>query len=345
MKANYFKFLPSITTSAVILLILYLSFLVLKPLLFVILISTVFSIFLNPVYEWLFLHLKRRALSAFISIFLLLLCIIFPVLLISGGIAEEARTLIDNLQKNPTLLNDIRNYIIEKAKYYGLPSEVTQFNLQDEAVTLLTTIVRNIGSSIVYAGSAILNTFFVLIITFFFLIHKKNINSYLMRIQLIPKEYFIQFQNRIIELVNGIVRGNLLIAVMQSAIGMLGFLMFGLPTPILLGVAYGLLSLIPAIGVALVWVPIAIILFINQGSSVTILFILWFTLTNLAMDNFVSPRIIGRHTKLHQLLIMFAVIGGVAQFGIIGIVLGPVIIALAFVAIGMYNELLKEANN
>ena len=252
---------------------------------------------------------------------------------------QEARVLVKTLQENPTLLDDIGNLVSEKAQYYGLPKEVTQFNLQDEAVVLLKTIIRNIGSSLLYAGSVLLNTFFVLIVTYFFLTQKKRIHSYIISIHIIPRHYFIQFQERIIELVNGVVRGNLLAVVIQIVVGLLGFLMFSLPAPILLGVLYGLLSLVPAVGVALVWIPVSIIVLINHGLFATILFILWFVLTNLAIDNFVSPKIIGSQAKLHQLLIMFSVIGGVQQFGLIGIVLGPVIIALALVAIDMYNEL------
>lgn len=340
---NYFKFLPTLTTTVVIVIILYLSYLILKPLLFVLIISTIFAIFLNPVYEWFHTHTKRQRVSAVVSIFLLFLCILLPIVFILGSVLQEARVLVKTLQENSTLLNDIPKMISEKAQDYGLPKEVTQFNFQQEAIGLLKTIIRNLGSSLVYAGSIILNTFFVAIITFFFLIHKKRISNYLININIIPRYYFILFQDRIIELVNGVVRGNLLIVVIQIVIGIIGFLLFGLPTPILLGVFYGLLSLIPAIGVAIVWVPVAIIILINQGPIISILFVLWFVLTNLTMDNLVAPRIIGRHTKLHQLLIMFSVIGGVQQFGIIGIVLGPVIIALALVAISMYNELVEEA--
>lgn len=127
------------------------------------------------------------------------------------------------------------------------------------------------------------------------------------------------------------------------AIGMTGFLVFNVPAPILLGVVYRLLSLVPSIGVLLVWVPIAIVLFVNHGLFLTLLFISWFVLTNLAVDNLITPKIIGHHTKLHQLLIMFSVIGGIQQFGFIGIVLGPVIVALAFVVVAMYNELVEES--
>ncbi len=342
-RMHYLKFLPGVTTTVVILLLLYLAYLVLKPFLFVIIISIIFSIFLNPVYEWFLIRIKKGAIAAVLSLFLLLLCIFLPISFILGSVVQEARSLVDMLQERPTLLSDIQNAITLQLKSYGLQIDTTQLNLQEEAIGLLKGVIHNIGSYLLYAGSIVLNTFFVLITTFFFLIQKKRICIYLMNLQIVPQHYFIQLQERIVELVNGVVRGNLLVVGMQIAIGTIGFSLFGLSAPILLGVLYGLLSLLPAIGVALVWVPVAVILFINQGLLITILFILWFVLTNLAIDNLIAPKIIGSQTKMHQLLIMFSVVGGVQQFGLIGVVLGPVVVALAFVAIGMYKELVDES--
>lgn len=341
---NYFKLLPGVTTTALILLILYLSYLVLKPFLFVIVIAFIFSIFLNPVYEWFLARIKKKALSAALSLLLLLLFILLPVLFILVNIVQEARGVLDILHENPTLLNDIQNVVTKQLQSYGFTIATAQFSLQEEAVGFLKTLMQNIGSSLLYAGSILLNTFFVLITTFFFLIQKNRIHTYLMNLQVIPQQYLIQLQMRIVELVNGIVRGNLLVVALQIIIGIIGFAVFGLPAPILLGLLYGLLSLLPAIGVLLVWVPVATALFMSNGLPVAILFLLWFVLTNLAVDNFIAPKIIGSQTKLHQLLIMFSVVGGMQQFGFIGVVLGPVIVALAFVAIGMYKELVDESN-
>lgn len=342
-EMHYFKFLPGVTTTALILLILYLSYLVLKPFLFVVVIAFIFSIFLNPVYEWFLARMKKKAVAAALSLLLLLLFVLLPVLFILGNIVQEARGLLDILRGTPTLLNDIQNVVTKQLQSYGFTIDTAQFRLQKEAVDFLKTLMQNIGSSLLYAGSIFLNTFFVLITTFFLLIQKKRIHTYLINLQAIPQHYFIQLQMRIVELINGIVRGNLLVVALQIVIGIIGFAVFGLPAPILLGLLYGLLSLLPAIGVLLVWVPVAIILFINHGLLITILFISWFVLTNLAVDNFIAPKIIGSQTKLHQLLIMFSVVGGMQQFGFIGVVLGPVIVALAFVAIGMYKELVEES--
>ena len=339
---NYSKFLPGITTILVVISILFLSLKVLEPFLFVIIISFILSVFLNPVFEWFHVKLKRPPLAAVMTLLILLLFIILPLAFVLVSIVNEARGLYEQLSDQPTLFADTQNYIESQIKNYGIPIETIEFNLQEQAAGILKTVIQNTGSVLLYAGSFFLNLFFVLITTYFFLLQKKKINSYFMDIKLLPQKNFIALQKRTIEMVNGVVRGNLIVILVQIIAGSVGFFIFGLPATILFGVLYGLLSLVPAIGGFLVWGPTAIILFFVQGPVVALLFAGWFILTNLLIDNFIAPKIIGSQTRLHQILIMFSVVGGVSQFGLVGIVLGPLIIALAFVAIEMYKELLGD---
>lgn len=102
---------------------------------------------------------------------------------------------------------------------------------------------------------------------------------------------------------------------------------------------YGILSLVPAVGALLISIPSAVAIFFLHGPVTALFFIGYFAVTNMIVDNVIAPKIIGNQTKLHQLLIMFSVVGGIQQFGFIGIVLGPVTVALAFVAIEIYKEL------
>lgn len=290
-------------------------------------------------YEWLLRRLKYPVLSAVLTLGVLILFILTPISFILGSIVTEARGLITILQEKPTFLTDIQNFIMQQTRLFGLPSTIAEFNIQNEALGLLKTSIQNIGGSLLFAGSMLLNTFLVLITTYFFLTSKKRIAKYWQDTELISHVHFQKIQTRTIELINGIVRGNLFVVAIQMLIGTIGFLLFGLPAPLLLGMLYGILSLVPAVGALLISVPATIALFFLQGPAAALLFIGYFVLTNIIVDNVIAPKIIGDQTKLHQLLIMFSVVGGIQQFGFIGIVFGPVIVALAFVAIRIYKEL------
>jgi len=340
---NLFKLLPGIPIIAVILFIFYLFYLILRPFLLVLIIAFIFSIFLNNIYGKLLVRVRKPWLAAFLSIFLLMAVIIPPVIFIVGNVVHEAGILVDVLQKDPAKLKSIEDSVINQLSSYGIPVSNLGFSLQEEAVGILKTVGKNLATTLIYAGSVFLNTFFVILTLFFFLIQKNKIKNYLLEAKIIPKRHLITLLNRTVELVNGIVRGNLIVVALQTFIATIGFLIFGLPAPILFGLAYGLFSLLPGIGVLLVWAPIAGVIFFTLGPLTAILFAGWFVISNLLMDYLVAPKIIGDHTKLHQLFILFAVVGGVQQFGIIGIILGPVVVALAFVVLDIYKELVEEA--
>jgi predicted PurR-regulated permease PerM len=341
---NYSKILPGATTILLVAGILYFSYLVLRPFLFILLISLIVSVFLSPVYEWLLRRLKYPSLSAVLALILLVIFILTPVSLILGSVAVQARGLLILIQENPTLLHDAQNFITEQIRILGLPVATWEFNLQNEALGFLKIGLQQIGTSLLFAGSILLSTMLVLITTYFFLTNKNRIVQYLQNTDIISRAHFQRIQTRTTDLINGIVRGNLFVGAIQMLIGAIGFFLFGLPAPLLLGMLYGILSLVPAIGALLVTVPAVITVFFIHGPIMALLFIGYFILTNMIVDNLIAPKIIGSQTKLHQLLILFSVVGGIQQFGFIGIILGPVIVALAFVAIEIYKELVAKTS-
>lgn len=336
---NYLKILPSIATAIIILLVVFLAFLVLKPFLFVIITAFVFAVFLSPFYNWLNKRLKKKSLSAFLTILFLILFVFLPIIFIFTNLLNEARKTIVLLQTKPVIIDNFQMYLTNLAESYGI--SLQDINLHEQLIGFLRAIARNVGNTILHMFTFFLNALLVFITIFFFLVQKERILKYLVEIKFIPERYFVRFQERTIELINGIVRGNLIVIAIQAAIGATGFLIFGIPFPVLLGLVYGLLSLIPSVGVLLVWIPVTALTYFLQGPKSALLLISWFVLSNLTIDNFISPRIIGGQTRLHQLLVMFSVIGGIQQFGIVGIVVGPVIVALSFLAIDIYKELVE----
>ena len=109
-----------------------------------------------------------------------------------------------------------------------------------------------------------------------------------------------------------------------------------------MGSLYGLASLIPVVGITLVWLPAAAYLIATGNLAGGIGIAVWCIVSNLFMDNVISPKIVAGKTRLHPLFILFGVLGGVQLFGLFGIILGPTIIALSFIALEMYRQLLKE---
>jgi predicted PurR-regulated permease PerM len=133
------------------------------------------------------------------------------------------------------------------------------------------------------------------------------------------------------EVARATVKGNLLVAMVQGMLGGLIFWILGLPAPLLWGVVMTVLSLIPAVGAGLVWLPAAIYLYaVGDWVSATVLIAYGVLIIGLA-DNVLRPILVGRDTKLPDWMVLLSTLGGIAMVGINGFVVGP-LIAVLFVA-------------
>jgi predicted PurR-regulated permease PerM len=140
--------------------------------------------------------------------------------------------------------------------------------------------------------------------------------------------------------VGATVYGSLLIAAIQGALGFFIFWVLGLPAPLLWGVVMFFLSMIPMAGAFLVWAPAAIYLALSGALTQALVLTAWGVLVVGAIDNVLSPRLVGKRACMHELLIFFGVLGGIDVFGVIGVVLGPVLVAVTLALL----EMVRQAN-
>ncbi len=147
---------------------------------------------------------------------------------------------------------------------------------------------------------------------------------------------------KFVEVTRATIKGNLLVAVIQGALGGIIFWLLDIPGPVLWAVVMAFLSLIPAVGAALVWIPVAIYLY-GTGAWVqaSILFVYGALIIGLA-DNVLRPILVGRDTKLPDYIVLFSTMGGIALFGINGFVIGPLIAA---VFLAFWNIFITDINS
>jgi predicted PurR-regulated permease PerM len=139
------------------------------------------------------------------------------------------------------------------------------------------------------------------------------------------------------EVVNASVYGVVSIAALQGLLGGLAFWILGLPSPLLWAVLMTFICMIPMLGSFLVWVPLSIYLIVHGHLTKAILLIIWGALVISTIDNFLRPRLIKNQTRLHELFVFFSVLGGISVFGLLGIVLGPVVLAITLGLLQTYR--------
>ena len=143
-------------------------------------------------------------------------------------------------------------------------------------------------------------------------------------------------------MVRATVKGNVLVALVQGALGWLAFWFLGITGALLWGALMALLSLLPAVGAALVWGPVALYLLATGSIWPALGLLAWGVLVIGLVDNVLRPILVGKETRLPDYLVLVATLGGLAVFGLNGFVIGPVIAAMFIVAWDIFAEVRHE---
>ncbi len=347
MKTNLSASMRSVlivgTTLAVVLGLLFLLFRILQPFLFVFLAAFILSVFLNP----LFVYLQQRwrlpkPVSAITSIFVFIFVVSIPFSIIAVLLVNETRDLLAFTQANAGVRNELTQAVYGYLNQWGIFTQYFEFEANKYIVTTLGFVSTSLTSILSQTFGLIINGLFALLVTFYFLTQKETILRYIYSVNPLRQTDTDSLSSRATEVISATIRGNLIVMVIQAVLGGVGFVIFGLSSPVLLGALYGLASLIPVVGITLVWLPAAAYFIITGNLTAGIGIAAWCIVSNLLMDNVISPKIVSGETRLHPLFILFGVLGGVQLFGLFGIILGPTIIALSFIALEMYRQLLHE---
>ncbi len=145
--------------------------------------------------------------------------------------------------------------------------------------------------------------------------------------------------------VSAVVRGSLIVAFIQGILATVGFMIFGLPNPVLFGTIAAIAALVPGVGTALVLVPAIGYLFLSGNTFGAAGLFIWGTVVVGLVDNFLGPQLIGNKMKLHPLAVFLAVLGGIVFFGPIGIIVGPLVISLFSALLDVYLYCTRNDRN
>lgn len=183
-----------------------------------------------------------------------------------------------------------------------------------------------------------LNIFFMSFLTFIFFKHGEKIYNFIYEISPFEGEAKKAIFKQIYETLVAVIRGQLLTSVTQAAVAGILFTALGVSIPLFFTFLIFLASLIPVLGAASVWFPIAVyFLFMQLYGKAIILFVVGFFGISL-LDNLMKPAIIGEKTKLPYFLLFFGIMGGMKFYGLMGIFLAPVVLSIFFALIKIYRE-------
>jgi predicted PurR-regulated permease PerM len=321
-----------------------LTFLILRPFLYALVLAAVFAFVFHPIYQRMIKHLRgRRGLAAFATLLIVFVCIVTPSTFLGIQIFQEAQglyfSLIEDDGKGIVLatLNDL----LERIQKYIPAAQGFTIDLDQYIKQGLDWLVQHLGSILGSFTKMAINSFLFLVALYYLLKDGQKLKAAIISLSPLSNADNEIIASKLGITINSVIKGNLLIALTQGALATLGFLIFGVPSPVLWGSVTAIAALIPGIGTALVLAPAIVFLFLTGEVSSGIGLLIWGVVAVGLIDNFLSPKLIERGTRLHPLIILLSIFGGVGFFGPIGFLLGPLIISLLFALIDIYFTVRK----
>ncbi|CAN5203653.1 AI-2E family transporter [soil metagenome] len=325
---------------------LFLCFLMLWPFLDVLAWAAVLVIIFFPVHRRLAARLQRPGASALVSCLLVIVTIVLPLTFITLALVRELSGLTGKVQSvvaqlldpNAPLTGPLLGRI---GRYVDLEQLRSQQFIEERLKNMSGTLARQTWGVASGVVGVIVQAIFVIFTMYYLFRDGEKIARALPEVLPLETEQSEEILTRTKDVISASVYGVLVIAAIQGVLGGIAFLVLGLPSALVWGVAMTLLSMIPLAGAFVIWVPAALFLAVTGYWGKALLLTVWGAVVIGSIDNFLRPKLVGEKTKLHELFIFFSVLGGLQVFGILGIVLGPVVLAIAIALL----DVLRRADN
>jgi predicted PurR-regulated permease PerM len=335
--------------SALIVIALYLFYRMLSPFLPSIIWGAVLAGIFYPLNALLKRRLRRANVRAVIMCIIVVAVIIVPAAFLAVGLTGEV---ISGLPQMKAAVEAGQLDFILKPEAYGWNEkiknalapylDVSDLDVESlilENIQRLTQyLIGQVSGFVGNFSAAVVSFVFAVLSMFFFFRDGDRFVSRLRELLPMSEELKSNLTRRLKEVIEASIYGGVLVAAVQGILGGLMFWILGLPSPIFWGTVMAMLSLLPIVGAYLVFLPASIILFAS-GSWVrgTILFT-WGTIVVSQSDNLLRPVIVGNRTKIHTMVLFFSILGGIKVFGLLGILLGPVLASVVYTFVEVYRS-------
>ncbi|MBI5389218.1 AI-2E family transporter [Candidatus Woesearchaeota archaeon] len=333
---------------AVIAIFIYLCFLVLRPFLTTIFLGMVLVYIFYPLYRWLNNKLKRKNVSALILTVFLILLVTVPTIVLLHLMGQQARFVYTTLHDK---LKDVNsNPYFTSYKEKASSSLIWKYLNPDALLRQATSSVTGyIHSTVFLLPGKLIDVVIMLFLLFFLFRDGDQLLLYVRSISTMKKDHHQQILTKISDILHAVVFGTVVVSLIEGIIIAAGFAFIGYfvegggscgflcSTSTFFGVIAVIFGILPVIGSSLLYLPLGLYEISIGEVGVGIAIIIYgFLLVSVLMETIVKPIVIGERAKVHPLVIVIGVFGGLKMFGLIGIFLGPVILAVGVTLLNIY---------
>lgn len=287
-------------------------------------------------YRWLVRVLGgQKSIAAVLTVLLTALLVLLPLSLIGLQVFSEARDLYATIAANKGAYTQAANNLI--AAYGRQFAPVLSLDIDTAIHQVANWLLAHLADFFSGTLQIVVNILLGGIAFFYFLKDGESFVRSLIVFSPMSERYDREVLAKLGNAINSVMRGSLLVALIQGTLTGIGLAVFGVPNPTLWGSIAAVCALIPGVGTSLVIVPSAIFLFATGRQTFAFGLLVWGITAVGLIDNFLGPQLVGRGVKIHPLIILFAVIGGIGFFGPLGFLFGPLVISLLSALLDIYR--------
>jgi predicted PurR-regulated permease PerM len=294
---------------------------------------------------------RKPSLAALLTLATIVFIVILPMLLISASVIEEAAAMVQKVRSGELQPAEYLQRMLDALPAWA-QSVLLRFGVAD-----LPSLLERAGQALARSSQAIttgllgigqltldfLVSFFVMLYVLFFLLRDgSKLAGAVEKAVPLPQAHTHRLLEQFVAVVRATVKGNVVVALVQGALGGIAFWVIDVPGALLWGALMALLSLLPAVGAALVWGPVALYRLFTGDLVSGIGLAVWGVLVIGLVDNVLRPILVGRDISMPDYLVLVATVGGISLFGLNGFVIGPVIAAMFIVCWNLLTEVRAE---
>lgn len=297
------------------------------------------AVVLAPAHAWLSRFFNQHPrISAFFLTLLMVVVVGLPFILATFFLFQQLSELAVAIQNNQLHLDTI---IFQSPIFQSLPTDlqnvIRSFDFPNLVSRLGAWLANNFSGLVASTATYAFLTVLFFFGFYYFLAEREMIYRKILALSPLANRVDNTIINRLTSTVRAVVVGNVVVGIIQGLLAGIGFIVFGLPAAAIWSLLTIVAAQIPAIGTAVTVLPASAYLAFTGHGPEALGLLLWGLLLVGTIDNFIKPKIVEGQTKMHALLILIAMVGGIQLFGPIGFILGPAVLAAALAFLDLYE--------
>lgn len=313
-----------------------LSFFIFQPFFTSIALAIFLALLFRPWYKK-FLHLfrNRDRLAATTTVFAALLGIVTPLFFISRQLFIESQNVYQQLRGAQFTIAEQSLQSFEKHLRTYIPDFT--LNVTPYIESVVGWVSSQLGGFVFGTLEGIFSAILILFLFYYFLRNGERITAEMVKLSPLPDAFDNEIVATIKRTIDSVLRGTMLIAIIQGVLVGVGLWIFDVPNPVIWGSIGALSALVPGVGTSLVLIPATLFLIFSDRIGLAFGLAIWGAVVVGLVDNFLIPLLYGKTIHIHPVFVLLAVLGGLSFFGFLGFIFGPIILSLLLVLLNMYR--------